>query len=422
MRIVLLMFVFALVAPLATADERLADNSDACDELKERRKSEAGNADAKERVLASLRACRVPIEMNAANASRMLGTKASAIEVEGNEITLLARSGATAVRASGSFSAPMERIPSSNIWAARFRLTDIDKALIKFMPLSDTWRALPGVRELDWSGANAPPLPERKQTLAGTITKRQMWSDALKETRRLFVYLPPGYSAETKYPALYMGDGYYVTIWATYIEPMIERGVIPPLVLVGAESGQSGVVEDRSSLGVELRAADYLPGFENAGDRFERHMRFFSTELVAYAEKEFSLIPNRTQRAVQGQSNSAVFAGWAAVEHPEVFGAAIALSAGWGSIDRFGPSDAPRARFFLSAGLYEAGFYVSTNKSTRALLKEGFEVTTDFPVAGHDPNAWAITLTRFLPHAFGEGAKKLPQRDEEPTLQGEPTQ
>src|SRR5262249_20980741 len=161
-------------------------------------------------------------------------------------------------------------------------------------------------------GPHAPVTPVRKEKLAGTWVARKLWSDALQETRKLSIYLPPGYHEGGNYPTMYAGDGGYG--WANYVEPLIESGAIPPIVMVGAGDGQGGIVEDGSSLGVELRMADYLPGFENAGDRFDRHMRFFTEELVPYAEKEFALARERTKRAVQGQSNSAVFARWAALK------------------------------------------------------------------------------------------------------------
>jgi enterochelin esterase-like enzyme len=300
----------------------------------------------------------------------------------------------------------MERIGGTDLWISRFRLAFVNHAMLKFLPHDGSRQPLPGARGIDWRGPDAPALPLTKEKIEGTIVKRTLWSEALQETRRLMIYLPPGYRADASYAALYMGYGGFVPSWAPYVELLIDQRAIPPIVMIGAEAGQSGILEDRTSLGVELRAADYLPGFKNGGDRFERHMRFFATELVPYAEREFALARDRTQRAIQGQSNSAVFAGWAGIEHPELFGAVIALSAGWKKIDRFGVQDAPRARYFLSAGLYEAGFHLSTNRTMRALQQQGFEVTADYPAAGHDPDAWAMMLARYLPMAFGDAAPR----------------
>ncbi|MDZ4869195.1 MAG: FG-GAP-like repeat-containing protein [Alphaproteobacteria bacterium] len=214
-----------------------------------------------------------------------------------------------------------------------------------------------------------------------------------------------------------MGDGEFLEGWARYIEPMIDSGAIPAIVIVGARSGQAGIVEDRSALGVELRAADYLPGFKNAGDRFDRHMRFFAQELVPYAEKEFALARDRSKRTLQGQSNSAVFAREAALRHGDLFSTALAFSGGWKLSEHFGLPDAQRARFIFGAGLYEGGFFVGTQSAARALRDRAFNVLEEYLYAGHDPDAWAFLLVKYLPRAFpkvpdtGQSKPPLPRYD-----------
>lgn len=83
-------------------------------------------------------------------------------------------------------------------------------------------------------------------------------STALKETRRINVYLPPGYDAAkpTRYPVLYMPDGGLKEDFphiATTVDTAIRAGELRPLVVVGIENterrrdmtGPTGIAEDR---------------------------------------------------------------------------------------------------------------------------------------------------------------------------------
>src|SRR5262249_17343407 len=148
------------------------------------------------------------------------------------------------------------------------------------------------------------------------------------ETRRLAIYLPPGHRTDGDYPALFMADGSdgAVQYDARIIEPLIRSGALPPLIIVGASSGQDGIVEDRSALGPNIRTLDYVPNFGGDTVRFPAHMRFFSEELVAFAVREYGVTTDARRRVVQGKSNGGVFAFWAAYQHPEAFGNAIASS------------------------------------------------------------------------------------------------
>ncbi|MCR6644309.1 MAG: alpha/beta hydrolase-fold protein [Terricaulis sp.] len=176
-------------------------------------------------------------------------------------------------------------------------------------------------------------------------------------------------------------------------------------MLIGIESGQDGIVEDRSGLGVrgnDLRGADYLPGWEGAGDRFAQHMRFVTDEVLPYAEREFSITQDRTRRGVDGFSNGAVFALWAGVMAPESFGVAIARSAGY---DREMPAQDMLAqlahtRFFISAGLYESSFWRASKHWADTLRPHAQSVVFTAPAGGHAPDQGALMLVQYLREAF----------------------
>jgi enterochelin esterase-like enzyme len=376
-----------------------AANTDYCSDL-EARRAAAETEEARERIEAALLACRLKQDVKAEEVEKALGPNAMALEVRGDNAMFFARSPGPDVMMFGTFTAPMERVAGTDLWASRFRMASLERGMLKFSAGAGG-KPLSPPDSIDWRGPKAAVGPQPASELKGTIVKHTLWSEALQETRRARVYLPPGYSKRRKYKTLYIGDGSFIYGWMTYIEPLIERKVIPPIVVVGIEEGEKGIVEDRSSLGVNIRSADYLPAFEGAGDRFDRHMRFVVSELIPFVEKEYPLAPGRANRVIQGQSNSATFAREAALRHPDLFNTALAFSIGWTEPADFGPPGATRARFVLTAGYYEAPFYRATKRSAKALRDQGFDVTEEYLYAGHEPNAWAISFTKYLPHAFG---------------------
>src|SRR5690606_25777780 len=155
-------------------------------------------------------------------------------------------------------------------------------------------------------------------------------------------------------------------------------------------SGEEAVVGAApTQYGDDLRSADYLRGWPQGGGRFDQHMEFFSKELVDYAIAEFGVSANRQDRAVSGKSSGGVFAMWAGVMRPEIFGNAIPMSGGWIALTPERLSTAQRARFFVSAGQYEPGF-IQPMRAAEAVLKDaGYDVTARYYAAGHYHDQWA---------------------------------
>lgn len=343
-------------------------------------------------------ACALPIDdLDAETAHTLLGDAPLHIARDGDALTILARSERAQPRLCCSLQAPMAPL-GKDLWALRFRLAELDRAMIMFFAPDDRtyWR--------EWRGPDAPPAPEQNTPIRGQMLERTLASAHLGETRRLSIYLPPGHQAGGDYAVLVMADG-GSTSYARFIEPLIESGAIEPLVLIGIESGQQGIVEDRSGLGArgnDLRAADYLPRWEGAGDRFEQHMRFVTDELLPYAESEFSITTDRSRRGVDGFSNGAVFSLWAGLLAPETFGIVIARSAGYERtvLSPEQLAQASATRFFISAGLYESYFWRTSNHWAEALRPHAQNVVFTAPAGGHAPDQGTLMLVQYLREAF----------------------
>ena len=136
------------------------------------------------------------------------------------------------------------------------------------------------------------------------------------------------------------------------VEPLIERGLIPPTILVAVHAAPFKLTHDR-------RAEEYVPGINAAV--YSAHEQFFTETVRAWAEKELNASRDPSQRALMGYSRGAVFAGNTGIRKPEIYG----------QVMMFSPAEAPRidekseiqARYYLLAGTLEEYFYKATESS-----------------------------------------------------------
>lgn len=332
-----------------------------------------------------------------------LGDQELVVRREGDRLTAFARVAAESASLCCSLQGEMARIAETDLFVARYRLARLDEAVLTFVP--STW--LSNQREFRmedqprWIGPNAPPPPPVVTELRGQRFERTLWSEYLGETRRLYFYLPPGHDRTRTYPVVFMADGASVMVLAPMFERLIDDGKIAPVIFAGAASGREAIVEDRSSLGIsDIRAADYLPGREERIPRFEQHLRFFSEELVDYASREFGGARDPAQRVVTGFSNGGSFSLFAALRRPDVFGISMPLSPSWRALPEEDLSRPLRARFLMSAGLYEIGRQRRASQYAETLRSRGFDVTMQTPAMGHDRDQEAAMLAQYLPMVF----------------------
>lgn len=357
----------------------------------------------------SLPDCHLPIaNLTKSDVLTALDGQPLSVMRDGAEITIYARfESQEPPELCCSLRGEMTRIGDGDLWAIRFRPAELDRAMLTFIAPNQS-----GVR-VSWRGPDAPSTPQQtpQEDLQGEVIDRTLWSESLQETRKLQIYLPPGYDPSRTYPAIFEADG---ILDVQAIDPLIRDGAIEPVILIGMLSGQYGVVEDRSSLGLrDLRAADYLKEFPDGGGRFERHMRYVAEELVLWVRREYAISSDPADIAVQGYSNGAAFALRAGLTHPEIFGSAFVMSEGsvWLSDEdaaaAMARSESP-ARFILSAGLYEPGFHKSTDITARALRGAGFETAFVSNAAGHMSDQWKYMQARNLEAVFGTSFSHSP--------------
>lgn len=131
----------------------------------------------------------------------------------------------------------------------------------------------------------------------------------------LFIKLPPSYSKDKKYPAVYITDAlenFQIVSGATHY-PM-NFGYIEGLILVGI-SWEKDFRPDLS------RQRDFTPtvakGYKDPTGQADKHLTFIRNDVIPYIEKNYSADPAR--RAYVGHSFGGLFGGYILVTRPDTF-------------------------------------------------------------------------------------------------------
>ena len=151
------------------------------------------------------------------------------------------------------------------------------------------------------------------------------WHDVrsafLGPAREVEIWLPPGYDASPtkRYPVLYMHDGQNLfdpriantgVDWGVdeAVAHLADRGVIPPIIVVGAWS-------------TDARSSEYSP-WHHAPD----YARFLIDELMPRVNREFRTLTGPEHTAVMGSSMGGLLSFYLVTHHPDVFGACGCVS------------------------------------------------------------------------------------------------
>lgn len=145
-------------------------------------------------------------------------------------------------------------------------------------------------------------------------------SPALGEDIELRVYLPPGYDPATRYPVLYLlhGRDGHPDDWAPvlpHLDELVRGGAVPPVLAVMPFAPWS----EGASWYVDSGYTGTPPGrpVETALTR----------DVVAYVDATYPTLADRDHRAVVGYSMGGAGALRFVLRHPEVFSAALVMSA-----------------------------------------------------------------------------------------------
>lgn len=199
---------------------------------------------------------------------------------------------------------------------------------------------------LSWAGACVAALAqEHADTDAYALPHTEVLRIEASQTRSveqvLYVSLPRDYdTAESGYPVVFLLDADYAfAIAANVVEHFVDRGNLPPLILVGiAYPGQSQDIPTYR----RHRTRDYTPSFTFSGG-YDPEIQKLSGGGSAFrdfiAEQVIPLIERRYRtngdRALVGHSFGGLFATYVLLTKPALFDRYLAVSPSYWYDERF---------------------------------------------------------------------------------------
>lgn len=179
---------------------------------------------------------------------------------------------------------------------------------------------------------------------------------SLGRHRRIWIYLPPGYSeSRQRYPVLYMHDGQnlfdartaYAGEWG--VDEFMDSTRYPPCIVVGIDHGGDRRLNEYNPYGMERFG-------KGEGDAY---LRFLVRELKRYVDRHYRTRRDREHTFIAGSSMGGLISFYALLKYPRVFGGAGVFSpafwmapAIWDAIP--GKGKKVRARVYFTAGKSES--------------------------------------------------------------------
>jgi predicted alpha/beta superfamily hydrolase len=151
------------------------------------------------------------------------------------------------------------------------------------------------------------PSVQAQSGYAYAEKKDSLFSETLKESRPLSIYLPEGYDKDSiRYPVIYIIDG---ETRCTHAVPTIRfissEGLMPKSIVVGIPNVN--------------RNRDFLPALNqnsSVKDSADNFLQFITAELLPYVEKQYRA---GSYRILIGHSYGGLFAMYALVSKPDAF-------------------------------------------------------------------------------------------------------
>jgi enterochelin esterase-like enzyme len=246
--------------------------------------------------------------------------------------------------------------------------------------------------------AAEPWLETRPGVPAGSVGMERFQSEILKDKRRIWTYLPPGYDPKARpYALLICFDGILYSSpkvsaggipAPTILDNLIAARRIPPLVALFIESPWNTRNVDQTN--------------------HRAFVDFLANEVLPWAHKKWNITADPQQTVVNGVSSGGLTSSYVAFQRPSLFGNVLSQSgAYWRGNEgdeehfewlthQFETSPTLPIRFVLQVGLGELApapnggpNMVQTNRHLRDVLKtKGYDVQYTDELGSHEPVTW----------------------------------
>ena len=258
---------------------------------------------------------------------------------------------------------------------------------------------------------------EDSPDLAGELRLHEFPSRIFRNTRKLRVWLPPGYGAPENqgrhYPVFYLNDGQNLFDPATaYIgvdwqadeaaDRLIREGRIPPLIIVGIDNAQ----KDRPREYLPYRSF-HPPIMRPQGKRYPD---FLLSEVMPFVYQRYRIARGPENTGLGGSSLGAIISLFTALDRPGIFGRLLLESPSLFISNRqlLKSSRAFRqwpARVFMAMGTREAG----TEDRDLEVVEDVRELEHVMRRAGLREDRLRVKIDEGATHNEKEWAKRFPE-------------
>ncbi|SHN41066.1 Predicted hydrolase of the alpha/beta superfamily [Duganella sacchari] len=305
--------------------------------------------------------------------------------------------------AGAKYSTPLR----ANLVAGSYTLELADFYNMSYMKSNTTYSDAGGVKgpsnRFDIHGIRVMPVPRNDASAsaapAGTLRiVDQFASPQLGNSRKLRIYLPPGYDShpQQRYPVLYMHDGQnlfdpktaaFGTAWEVGItmDKLIATGAIKPAIIVGIDNAG------------EQRIAEYTPCCDPqyGGGKIDAYAAFIVDTVKPWADANLRTLNDREHTAIMGSSLGGIASVYIGQKYPQVFSMAGGVSSSfWWNKEMFIKNlpDAPAVRFYIDAGTDNDGIE-ETRKMRDAMQAKGYTLYYHEAEGGiHNEKSWAARV------------------------------
>lgn len=194
-----------------------------------------------------------------------------------------------------------------------------------------------------------------------------LYSQTLKESRKIYIQLPSDYNPEKnlKYPVVYVLDGEMFLPTVSDVQNYYSGGFTPEMVMVGISNDKNRMRDLTTSKVTEM----YGSPFKQENGEAINFSKFIETELIPFVESKY---PVTNFRTLIGHSYGGLFTIYNLIHHPHLFANYLAIDP---SLDWDGQKLLNEAKGLLATQKYE-------NKSlfmslSRQLNMQDSKVTID---------------------------------------------
>ncbi len=232
--------------------------------------------------------------------------------------------------------------------------------------------------ELEW----VPTIPH------GRVEEFDFKSKLLRNSRRVYVYLPPTYETDSahRFPTVYVHDGgEYLTRarLATVLDNLLHSRDIPPLIAVMVDPVN--------------RAREYWAN--------EDYGRFTEEELLPYIDDHYRTLARREARGVMGASLGGLISTYLALSRPHLFSKVGGQSSAFfleqdKIVTLVRDLSAPIA-FYFDVGKYEPQFIPAHRRLVPLLEAKDCSCFFQELAGGHNWTSWRAHLKDLLTFLWG---------------------